>query len=171
MRDGTFTAIALDPGGTTGIVKYTCEAIYNPLTSKWEYSRRELHFDQLGPQAHHFRLMYWLQLQRVHGMHVVCESFQDRDLDKELISVEYIGVVKAFAQETRNMDAFKDDPFITWQTAAKGKGFWTDEKLKAVNCYTKQGKHARDATRHLLHYLVFELGDQFWLHQLHRAGM
>ncbi len=44
---------------------------------------------------------------------------------------------------------------VVLQSAAVGKGFVTDEKLKAWGLGPWKSPHATDATRHGLHYLLF----------------
>jgi|SRR5579862_6307832 len=132
--------VAIDPGQTTGIA----------------YVRDEQHpwhieFRQLGPEEHHAdlasQLRYWAP------SIVVCESFENRANEAALIiSAEYIGVVKAYGQEYGRP--------VVWQSAATGKAFWTDDKLRKHNLFARGMKHARDACRHYLYYRTFTLKDQ-----------
>jgi len=50
------------------------------------------------------------------------------------------------------------------QTAQQGKGFCTDDKLKAWGVYQVNQKHARDAIRHACYYLLFAVA------KLHQTG-
>lgn len=134
-------AVALDPGGTTGY-------------AVWDGDKFIEH-GQIGPGEHHDSLFRTLGVTYIAfdgSLSVVCESFefrQNRQRDNiELMSREYIGVVKLFQQQHRI-------PLIM-QTAALAKPFVTDEKLKVMGIWdqTKGEKHARDAYRHLIYYLV-----------------
>ena len=54
-------------------------------------------------------------------------------MEKEIVSAEYIGVVKAFAQECNSLVSYRSREWVYWQTASTIKGkdvFWTDDKLK-----------------------------------------
>lgn len=44
---------------------------------------------------------------------------------------------------------------LTKQSAQQGKGFCTDDKLQAWGLYQKGERHARDAIRHAIYYLLF----------------
>ncbi|HEY1248636.1 MAG TPA: hypothetical protein VGE97_06595 [Nitrososphaera sp.] len=85
--------------------------------------------------------------------HVVCESFEYRNTrhrdNLELFSLELIGVIKLF------------DPNVNLQNAAKGKGFYNDQKLKSMGLYVPGRNHGRDALRHLLHWWTFGPGYKY----------
>jgi len=135
--------LAFDPGGTTG----------------WRaYDEPEFHGGFLGPDPHHIEL--WGLLESLDPGVVVCESFQ-HTMGKStiLISVEYIGIIKLWCK-------MRDRP-LHMLTSSRGKGFWSDEKLKYIDAYTVN-KHTRDATRHLLHYLSFDLHDNTYIEMLRR---
>lgn len=65
----------------------------------------------------------------------------------EMITPQIIGVVK--------MQAFKMDTPISEQTAAQGKAFFTDKRLRQLSLYYPGKKHANDAIRHGCYYLLF----------------
>lgn len=48
----------------------------------------------------------------------------------------------------------RDIPII-FQSAQQAKGFSTDEKLKAWDLYQVRKRHANDAIRHAVYWLVF----------------
>lgn len=141
--------IALDPGGTTGIAVWTDCRPSSPTDNEFTWY-------ELGPEEHHKELWDFLLKGTVgaSGDHtIVCESFefrQNRQRDNiNLMSREYIGVVKLFQQQYGTP--------VVFQTAGVAKPFVTDEKLKAMGLYQKGSKHERDATRHLIYYMVNKL--------------
>lgn len=46
---------------------------------------------------------------------------------------------------------------LTKQTAQQAKGFCTDDKLQAWGLWQEGQRHARDAIRHALYYLLFRV--------------
>lgn len=157
----TYRVIALDPGGTTGWATYTATKMsvvdddrmitewYNPV---WNCG-------QLGPEEHHDRLEALLESERVTDYTVVCESFEFRQGKQrnnlDLSSKEYIGVVKLFKR--------RENVPTVFQTAGQAKTFIPDkavgglvanQKLKVLGLYHPNHKHAMDAMRHLVTYLV-----------------
>jgi hypothetical protein len=50
------------------------------------------------------------------------------------------------------------------QTAAKGKGYYTNHHLQAADVYTRGIPHGMDALRHLLQWYTFEAGYQYNKH-------
>jgi hypothetical protein len=124
--------IGIDPGGTTGT------ALFMSANLKW--FRNQLEGD------HHREL--WAILEKVKPHVIVCESWLN--LGKEAANVvapQYVGIARLYAELS---------PSTKWvtQTPSEGKGFWNDQKLKKVGLYMPGKRHANDATRHVLHYLV-----------------
>lgn len=132
--------VALDPGGTTGW------ATYDDFNGADSFSLGQLEGDD-----HHLQLYDFLGHMQVQNFVVVCESFefrQNRQRDNiNLMSREYIGVTKLFAQERMGRP-------VVFQTAAMAKGFVTDEKLKAMGLWWRGKRHGMDAMRHLIYYMV-----------------
>ena len=124
--------IGIDPGETTGL------AIYSTYDD-WS-------FKQVGPQEHHLAL--WGFLTQEKPDIIVFERFENRgNQAARLISLEYIGVVKLWASFNQ--------PNLVMQSASQAKGFWTNDKLKACSLWKGTSlKHAMDATRHVLYYLM-----------------
>lgn len=145
--------VALDPGGTTGVVSWTFGGWRDPATQDTS-GPPEYFVSQIGPQEHHEELFGFLELQCTDDYTVVCESFEFRQGKQRaginLVSKEYIGVVKLFAQQRPQVR-------LIGQTAAQAKGFVTDEKLKAMGLYAPGHRHAMDAMRHLITYRVQRL--------------
>jgi len=163
MRDGHLCITALDPGGTTGVAFYDADVIFN-TDEQPELHNEEWDTLQLIEPDHHRTLKAILERRHTTNTIIVCESFQyRRPVDApavELISCEYIGVVKLVAQE-------RPDIQVVWQTPGKvippknrnvAGGFWTDDKLKQVRKWSPGRKHANDAMRHLLQYMAFTMG-------------
>lgn len=136
----SFVFIALDPGGTTGYKTLTVNDD-NTLTGE---------AGQLGPHEHHKELFdllesFWME----DDMVVICERFEYRQNSRPglvLDSREYIGVTKLFCVKYKKK--------LVLQSAAQGKGFVKDDHLKKLGLWMPGQQHARDATRHLIYYLV-----------------
>lgn len=127
--------IAIDPGNVTG---YAIQAGSNVLTG------------HLGPEEHHRDLHVLLDKHFSSDMAIVCESFQRRTQHTELTSIEYIGVVKLFAQSF--------DVRLHMQTSSQGKTFVTNDKLLKLGMLSRPAtrrpyKDINDAKRHLIKYL------------------
>lgn len=143
-----FRIIALDPGGTTGWAAYTAERM-EAEKGKYEYYAEKFTCGQIDAQEHHLQLYNMLGLMQTQVYHVVTESFEYRNRARpglELISREYIGVTKLFCAD-RQVTFHK-------QTAAMGKGFVKDENIKKLGLWSPGFKHAMDAYRHLLYYMI-----------------
>lgn len=174
LVDGKLAILGLDPGGTTGWALYTADVIHSLAGERPtpEYYNEKFNAGQIGPGPHHRRLWCLLEQWTVTNTIIVCESFEFRRNERDrnrtnivLDSKEYIGVVNLYQQMFEATTAQKHDNHIglevVYQTAATGKGFWTDQKLQAVRKQsTPKSKwpHANDAMRHLLHYMVFKMG-------------
>jgi hypothetical protein len=154
--------LALDPGGTTGWALYQG----GPF-ALMDNPQRGIKLGHIGPMEHHLQLKEFIETEISHDFMLVCESFEYRRDQRDnvnLISKEYIGVVKRLQQERASKGTV---PLrVHFQTAAKGKGFWTDQKIKKLGLWWPGHKHAMDALRHLLHYQAFGLNDQDLLRRL-----
>lgn len=141
--------LAIDPGKTTGL----CFA--------------NLHEDRLLRLAVHeaeyslgamYNLLRHLTDARPNRTHVIYEDFEYRNYARmglDLTPVKIIGVIELFREW--------HEPFVGFykQSAATGKAFYTDTKLKELGVYAVGKKHGRDATRHLLQWANFGAGGQF----------
>lgn len=132
--------VAFDPGGSTGVaVRDTLGTI---TTFCW------INDD------HHQQLWRWLNENE--PQHVVYERFvyQRREIDKgvslELISREYIGIIRLWGQVNREWCDAKLYP----QNVSDAKGFISDDNIKKLTQKTllryPSTEHERDAVRHLL---------------------
>lgn len=145
--DVNYRVIAFDPGGTTGWASYSC--LYVPGTTQ-KYFSEKYAMGHLGAHEHHQQLEQLLGMQRVSAYTVVCERFDDRPggtFSVNLKAKEYIGVIEKYCAE--------DDVPLIRQMPATAKTFVKDVNLKRLDLfYGKKWKHAMDAERHLLWYLV-----------------
>lgn len=144
--------IALDPGGETGVASVT-------MYENGEFSY--IHTEDLVGE-HHYMLYNYLYNERPNV--IVYERFvyQNRKKKVELVSREYIGVVKLYSQVIGTK--------LAPQMAADAKNLWTDDKLKALGLWVKGSTHQRDATRHLLHFITNTLGNQEYVNELRRVS-
>jgi len=130
--------VGIDPGETTGLVYYNDVEVPN-----WD-------FVQLGPLEHHEELWYTLYVIQPHI--IVCEKFDHRaNMAAKLMPLEYIGIVKLWSV----LNWQNSSTELVMQSPSQAKGFWTNEKLKAVSLWKGNGlKHSMDATRHVLYYMM-----------------
>lgn len=143
------TIIALDPGGTTGWAYWRAEVLQDPTTEEYEFYKESWDCGQLGPSEHHLDLYNFLGGQETEDYTIVSESFEYRNKSRpglDLSSKEYIGVAKVFCQE-------RGIPYYE-QTASMGKGFVKDANIKRLGLWSSGWKHAMDAYRHLLYYMI-----------------
>lgn len=137
-----YRVVALDPGGTTGWATYTS---YPEATEE----KQKFACGQIGPYQHHKDLYDFLGMQQTDNTIIVSESFEYRNERRPglvLVSKEYIGVTKLFAEE-RGVPYFE-------QTASKAKGFVKDSNLQKLGLWSSGFQHAMDAMRHLLYYMI-----------------
>jgi len=140
MPGGTnFKVIALDPGGTTG---YAWAEINDGKVTDFGGGQGQLTEGSLHAM-----------LSAICPSAIVAESFEFRQRQRDglvLVSRNLLGVSRLWAE-------LRDVPH-TEQSAAQGKAFFTDQKLRAVGAYTRGSPHKNDATRHLLYWLTFSKG-------------
>lgn len=144
--------IGLDPGGTTGVCRYTTFDSGSPVIES----------SQLGPGEHHLELFDLLV-----GHHpdlIICERFdyRPRQGNADLSPVEYIGIVNMYWQY-RDQSVERDVEVFYQQQLAHDKGLWTDDKLKVVGLHTPGKPHANDATRQVLYYVTNHMNDPYWI--------
>jgi hypothetical protein len=131
--------LCLDPGETTGI------ALFCRTRLKW--------WNQL-PTGDPVTAAKSIESVFItfHPALVVCEDYRvyghrlKQHENSALLTPRIIGMIES-ACHRRGIP-------LTKQMASLGKGFVTDEKLHAWQMF-KNGKHARDAIRHGLYYLLF----------------
>ena len=104
---------------------------------------------------------FWNVLHNVAPNVIVCESFEYRSRARdnvELFSRELIGVVNLY-------DQMHEEVRLVMQTAAQGKAYFTNDKLKQMELYKVGKEHGRDAMRHFLQWLMFGQGFQYYADQ------
>lgn len=143
--------IALDPGGTTGWATFTLteDAVHGAFD-----------WGQMGPDEHHRELWNLLGMMHTEEYDIVCESFEYRNASRAglvLVSKEYIGITKLFVEDRLATDS-SGSLHVTYteQTASKAKGFVKNSHLKRLGLWSSKhaDRHAMDAMRHLIFYLV-----------------
>jgi hypothetical protein len=135
------TVLSVDPGITTG---YCLATVDRTTIDLWPHQEK---YD-VAP--------FYSQLDKHGPDHIILEDFEYRKSQRDgliLFSVQLIGV-------TRLWGKWKTVP-VTMQSAAKGKGFYSNDQLKLVGAYKRGIPHAMDATRHLMHWLTFGAGFQY----------
>jgi hypothetical protein len=149
--------ISFDPGGTTGVAVYD-----EPLELPGQSFAKGWQRFELGPGEHHADLWALLTMEQ----EIVYETFdyQRRDVEHgvslELISREYIGIIKLHKQM-----APPETPVNLYPQKPSLRTFWTDDKLRELGLWVSS-EHERDATRHLLYYISFTLGERKFLYGL-----
>lgn len=140
--------LALDPGGTTGyaVLKQHGDGV-QLVVGEARWSLVEMH-----------GVLDRFINDEIEAMHVIYEDFSYRNASRaglDLTPVKLIGIIEYFREQF--------EPFVGFhvQSAATGKAFWSDDKLKKKDIYAKGKKHGRDATRHLMQWLAFGAGSQF----------
>lgn len=137
--------LCLDPGETTGWALYE----HGKLTSAGQVATKDSWniisdlFEEKNPT------------------HVVYENYRvyshklDRHAFSEVYTLRLIGVIEFLC------DVVYRIPYDN-QMAQQAKGFVTDEKLKHWGYYNMGPKHARDAMRHGVYYLLFNKELKSW---------
>jgi hypothetical protein len=143
--DGPLVALALDPGRTTGYVIAIHDNVLKLYVNEDQLSLMQL--EQL-----------LASLMANSNLHIIYEDFEYRNMARtglDLTPVKLIGIIEFYRE--------KYEPFVYFykQSAATGKAFWSDDKLKQAGAYKVGKKHGRDATRHLLQWAKFGAGAQY----------
>ncbi len=101
----------------------------------------------------------WYRLKKFDPVYIVIESFEYRGGKNQrgviLFSKELIGVARLHQLITPGCER------LFLQTAAQGKGYYTNPVLKQMGVYKPSLDHGMDATRHLLQWATFGFGYQF----------
>jgi hypothetical protein len=146
--------IALDPGGTTGYAVFDWAPGYGLGT-----------YGHIGPEEHHYKLDQFL-IENEKGLQphqapetdaiIVCENFVHSNNEfAELVSCEYIGVVKRYCQDS-NVRLVLQSPSIKPGKNKNSKGWATDAKLIKLGIFLEpktKWMHANDAMRHLAYFV------------------
>ncbi len=90
---------------------------------------------------------------------IVCETFTYQRRDKVDLTPKMVeGVIRLWAE--------LEGAALFMQTPAMAKKFFSDNKLKALGLWRTNQRHAMDAMRHLMYYLVVTKGERQWLEPL-----
>jgi len=146
VTDGPLIVIALDPGKTTGYTIGTYDDELRLFVEEAMMSLVEMEELLLG------------FISSCSNLHIVYEDFEYRNYARtglDLTPVKLIGIIEYLRE--------KYEPFVKFykQSAATGKAFWSDDKLKQHNAYKVGKRHGRDSTRHLLQWAMFGAGSQY----------
>jgi hypothetical protein len=140
--------VAFDPGVTTGYaIGHIDEGVMYVRAGQEVWSHGEL----------------WKQLHLAEPNAIIAESFEFRQGSRKglvLFSCELIGVLHLFCSPSYRTPSVP----LYMQTAAKGKGYYTNQHLQAADVYTRGIPHGMDALRHLLHWFTFGAGYQYNKH-------
>jgi hypothetical protein len=142
-----YSVLAIDPGKTTGL----CTAHLYGGKLRLEVRQEELSLSSLHDLVSRTIDSYT-------PLSIIYEDFSYRNASRmglDLTPVKLIGVIELFREW--------HEPFVEFykQSAATGKAFYTDEKLKGLGIYQKGRPHGRDATRHLMQWANFGAGAQY----------
>lgn len=140
-------ALALDPGKTTGL----CLGILEESNLRLKVTQ-----EVLSQSALHDLLSKTIDT--LHPLTIIYEDFQYRNVARmglDLTPVKIQGVIELFREW--------HEPFVEFykQSPAMAKGFYTDDKLRALGIYKVGKQHGRDATRHLMQWANFGAGAQY----------
>jgi len=159
-----FNVLAFDPGGTTGWAQAVLIR-----TDNVELEDIHLWTGEFGPEPHHRELYDFLNKERRHAdLEIVYEPFTYRQHIEEdaegrvrasrhkveLISAEYIGVIKLACSE---LGLTYYDRF----TPGEAKRYVTNEKLSLLGWLQTPPhpmRHRNDALRQLVKYLIVRKG-------------
>lgn len=129
--------LCLDPGGTIGYAIFRHGELER--AGQWPVAViRDIEklIDAVGPVDHIIMESY-----RIYPWMLERHSFSD------VPTLRYIGALQMLASQRRIP--------VTLQAAAVAKEFATDGKLRAWGLYQRGKKHANDAIRHGVHFLLF----------------
>jgi hypothetical protein len=148
--------LVFDPGGTTGWTLFDIELPVVVNSKLSTFLRDHVRQGQIGNNTeHHLRL--WSLIAEVQPDVIVCERFDNRGNEfSRIVSREYIGIVKMYGQTHVEV-------MIVWQGSDQAIGWTTDEKLRTLLLLCiplMKWRHANDALRHLIYYLVFYSGPE-----------
>jgi len=133
--------LCLDPGETTGFAVFNREKL--------------VRFGELSGTIKHNDINSALLTNFIHEIqptHIVCEDYRiyshklKRHAYSRVMTIRLIGAIEFICQ-------MENIP-LTFQMAAQAKGFVTDERLKNWGFWYRGVKHARDAIRHGLYFII-----------------
>lgn len=142
----TFTALALDPGGTTGWSSYRAQHMNVGEGDEWYEEEWDCgHIEYEGRED----LITLLELQRTEEYYVICERYKQRPLKigakNDLAPLVEAEITVWCTKE--KVPLFKQDP-------GQAKPFVKDSNIKKMGLWVPGWRHAMDARRHLLFWLI-----------------
>lgn len=160
----TFTALAIDPGGTTGWAYYRATKMTDPFdeikdglnNGMPEWYDEQWKCGQLDNPDHADDLLLLLELNHTAETHVIVERFTPRP-GKVGAKLEpaprYITICEMFCKE-RNSNLLGHPTAMHLQNVGQVKPFVKDRNIKKLGLWFPGQRHAMDATRHLLFWLI-----------------
>lgn len=140
------TLLAIDPGETTGFAVFSAK---DPEFKFAEYG--QLDTKAFPAAAYNLRDL----IERIQPDRIICEDYRIYAFKSEeqkwsnVFTVRVIGALQALA-------CLRLNPIpVDFELAQQPKNFVTDDKLTAWGYYVKGMRHARDAMRHALYWLMF----------------
>ena len=146
-------AVSLDPGKTTGIcfASVQVDGVNHAEFLCLTVEQAELRLAQMYNMLSNF-------CEGTDELHIIYEDFSYRNASRmglDLTPVKLIGIIEMFREWHEPKIGF-------WkQSAATGKSFYSDDRLKTLGIYEKGKPHGRDATRHMMQWFTFGAGAQF----------
>jgi|SRR5215469_5081897 len=141
--------ISLDPGGTTGWAMLDID-MSSTISKAKAFLRDHVKQGQLGDSTEHHMLLWNFLISQAPDV-IICERFKAYGNEfAKLMSIEYIGLVKLY----RSLYNCK----VVWHGSDK-KEWANDRKLSILLLLCTplvKWRHANDALRHLVYFLVFE---------------
>lgn len=158
----TFTAIAIDPGETSGWAYYRAQMMGINTTASatgtvgtglysYEWYDEEWNVGQIDTSKSSEDLILLLEQNHTQEYWVICERFVPRPgkvgakLD---VTPHVIGAVELFIDDRKLRDNYVQ------QMPAQAKNFVPNATVKKLGLWYPGQKHAMDAMRHLLFWLV-----------------
>jgi hypothetical protein len=126
--------LVFDPGDTTGVASFIDGQIKVATHLRRDLLLFKKVIESFAPD------MMVVESYRIY------QSKMAQHVHSDVPTLRLIGAIEMLA-------AMQQVP-IVWQSAAEAKGFITDEKLQAWGMWSEDSKHARDAIRHGLYYLI-----------------
>jgi hypothetical protein len=145
--------LALDPGETTGWCTLELKASDSPLASRAEVRPHYCAGQIVTNPIEQATPLLTKLFEEQKPDHIVCEDYRVYSWKtkshswEELHTPQLIGSIRTLAQQL-NIP-------ISFEMAQQPKQFVTDEKLKEWGIYHRGMKHARDAQRHAIYFLLF----------------
>lgn len=163
-----FHVIGFDPGGTTGWARVMYAPLEPKPASEVKLTEFQLSTGEFGPHLHHqalyeFMETRWVNCRSSLRPEFVTEPFNYRQYNDgarsnvELISCEYIGVMRLFIQK-HTLDLPHAPTLYDRFNASQAKNAITNQKLDKMGWLQKPAtttkRHQNDALRQVVQYLT-----------------